>query len=164
MTSMLVQLCIPLYTLSLDISKVIVLYKFCSIKYAIFITTDYGRPVRKLPSLHGRKSNPNPKFLGTAKGYFVCRIGPNFQISLLYAFTGCPQSVLLGIKLGKKKHVTKTIYIFNRFFLYLLQRKQFTFHLFQVSHILQMITECVSWSRTRQYQGFVNKLLYFFKA
>ena len=29
-------------------------------------TTDYGRLVRKSPSLHGRKSNPNPKFLGTA--------------------------------------------------------------------------------------------------
>ena len=27
-------------------------------------TTDYGRSVRKSPSLHGRKSNPNAKFLG----------------------------------------------------------------------------------------------------
>ena len=26
--------------------------------------TDYGRPERKQPSLHGRKFNPNPKFLG----------------------------------------------------------------------------------------------------
>jgi hypothetical protein len=51
--------------------------------------TDYGRPVRKLPSLHGRKSNPNSKFLVTAEAYFVCRIGPNFKISLIYAFTGC---------------------------------------------------------------------------
>ena len=56
--------------------------------------TDYGRPVRKLPSLHGQKSNPNPKFLDTAKANFVCPIGPNFQISLIHAFTGCPQSVL----------------------------------------------------------------------
>ena len=52
--------------------------------------TDYGRPVRKLPSLHGQKSTPNPKFLGTAEAYFVCHIGPNFQISLIYAFIGCP--------------------------------------------------------------------------
>ena len=52
--------------------------------------TDYGHPVRKLPSLHGRKSNPNPKFLGTAEAYFVCHISPSFQISLIFAFTGCP--------------------------------------------------------------------------
>ena len=31
--------------------------------------TDYGRPVRKSPSLHGQKSNPNPKFLGTAENF-----------------------------------------------------------------------------------------------
>ena len=36
---------------------------------------DYRRPVRKSPSLHGRKSTPNPKFLGTVKAYFVCHIG-----------------------------------------------------------------------------------------
>ena len=41
-------------------------------------TTDYGRPVRKLSSLHGRKSNPKPKFIGTAEAYFVCHIGPDF--------------------------------------------------------------------------------------
>ena len=57
-----------------------------------------GRPVEKSPSLHGRKSTPTPKFLGTAKAYFVCHIGPNFQISLIYAFIGCPQSVVLGIQ------------------------------------------------------------------
>jgi hypothetical protein len=44
-------------------------------------STDYGRPERKKPSLHGRKFNPNPKFLGTAEAYFVCHIGPIFQIS-----------------------------------------------------------------------------------
>ena len=52
--------------------------------------TDYGRPVRKSPSLHGRKSTPTPKFLGTAEAYFVCHIGRNFQISLIHAFIGCP--------------------------------------------------------------------------
>ena len=55
--------------------------------------TDCGRPERKQPSLHGRKFNPNPKFLDTAEAYFVCHIGPIFQISLIYAFIGCPQSV-----------------------------------------------------------------------
>ena len=59
------------------------------IKYILAIT-DYGRPVRKLHSLHGRKSNPNPNFLGMAEAYFVCHIGPNFQISLIYALTWCP--------------------------------------------------------------------------
>ena len=36
---------------------------------------DYGHPVRKSPSLHGRKSNPNPKCLGTAEADFfdLCR-------------------------------------------------------------------------------------------
>ena len=54
------------------------------------LITDYGRPVRKSPSLHGQKSNPNPKFIGTAEAYFVCHIGPKFQVSLIYAFIGCP--------------------------------------------------------------------------
>ena len=31
--------------------------------------TDYGRPVRISPSLHGRKSNLILKFLGTAEAY-----------------------------------------------------------------------------------------------
>ena len=52
--------------------------------------TDYGHPVRKLPSLDSRKSTPTPKFSGTAEAYFVCHIGPNFRISLIYAFIGCP--------------------------------------------------------------------------
>ena len=60
----------------------------------IFQSTDYGRPVRKLPSLHGRKSTPTPKFSGTAEAYFVCHIGPNFQIYLIYTFIGCPTSVV----------------------------------------------------------------------
>ena len=53
-------------------------------------TTDYGRPERKQPSLHGRKFTPTPKFLGTAEANFVCHIGPIFQISLIYDFIGCP--------------------------------------------------------------------------
>ena len=52
--------------------------------------TNYGRPVRKSPSLHGRKFTPNPKFLGTTEAYFVCHISLIFQISLIYAFIGCP--------------------------------------------------------------------------
>ena len=55
---------------------------------------DYGHPERKQPSLHGQKFTPTPKFLGTAKAYFVCQIGPIFQISLIYVFIGCPQSML----------------------------------------------------------------------
>ena len=39
---------------------------------------DYGRLVRLLPSLHGRKSTPTPKFLGMAEAYFVCHICQNF--------------------------------------------------------------------------------------
>ena len=62
------------------------LKKQTSMYRLIFLRTDYGRPVRKLSSLHGRKSAPTPKFLGTAKAYFVCHIGPNFQVSLNYAF------------------------------------------------------------------------------
>ena len=52
--------------------------------------TDYGRPVRKSPSLHGQKSTPTPKFLVAAEAYVVYQIDPNFQISLIYAFIGCP--------------------------------------------------------------------------
>ena len=55
--------------------------------------TDYGRPVRKSSLLHGRKSNPNPKFIDTAEAYFACHIGLKFQVSLIYAFIGCSQSV-----------------------------------------------------------------------
>ena len=52
-------------------------------------TMDYGCPVKKSSSLHGRKSTPNPKHLGKAVAYHVCHIGPNFRISLIYAFIGC---------------------------------------------------------------------------
>ena len=42
--------------------------------------------------LHCKAENslPLPKFLDTDKAYFVCHIGPIFQISLIYAFIGCP--------------------------------------------------------------------------
>ena len=56
----------------------------------ILIITDYGRPERKQHSLNGRKFTPTPKFLGTAEAYFVCHIGPIFQIFLIYAFIRCP--------------------------------------------------------------------------
>ena len=64
--------------------------KFILAQQDIFLHTDYGRPVRKSPLLHGRKSNPNSKFLGMAEAYFVCHIGHNFRLSLIYAFIGCP--------------------------------------------------------------------------
>ena len=60
----------------------------------MILTTDYGRPERKQPSLHGRKINPNPNLSMAAK-YFVCHISPIFQISLIYSVIGCPQSVIV---------------------------------------------------------------------
>ena len=67
-------------------------FKIRQSKYllTVLLVTDYGRPERKYPSLHRRKFNPNPKFLGMAAAYFVCHIGPIFQVSLIYAFIGCP--------------------------------------------------------------------------
>ena len=59
---------------------------------------DYGRLKRKSPSLHGPKSNPNSKFIGMAEAYFVFHISPKFQVSLIYTFIGCPQSVIIPIK------------------------------------------------------------------
>ena len=53
------------------------------------LVTDAGRPVGKSPLLQDRKSTPTHKFLGTAEAYFACHIGPNFHISLIYAFIGC---------------------------------------------------------------------------
>ena len=47
----------------------------------IALGTDYERPLKKPPSLYGQKSNPNPKFIGMAEAYFVCHIGPKFQVS-----------------------------------------------------------------------------------
>ena len=67
------------------ISKIFV-KKMCP----MVLLTDYGHPVRKSPSLHGRKSTPTPKFLGMAEAYFVYHMGPNFRIFLIYAFIGCP--------------------------------------------------------------------------
>ena len=37
-----------------------------------------------------QKFTLTPKFLGTAETYFVYHISPIFQISLIYAFIGCP--------------------------------------------------------------------------
>ena len=56
--------------------------------FHLLLSTDYGRPERKYS--HGLEFNPNPKFLGTAEAYFVYHVGPIFQISLSYAFIGCP--------------------------------------------------------------------------
>ena len=40
--------------------------------------TDYGRSVRKSPSLNGQKLNPSPKLFGMTEAYFVCHISPKF--------------------------------------------------------------------------------------
>ena len=68
--------------------------------------TDYGCPQRKQPSLHGRKFNS--KFLGTVEAYFVCHINPIFQIYLIQAFIGCPQSVHLQ-HIGEKQKLGKLL-------------------------------------------------------
>ena len=79
-------------------------------KKSMYVCTDYGRPERKQPSLHGRKFNPNAKFL--AEAYFVCHIGPIFQISLIYALIGCPQSVLqTKLENEVKLNFTNTKYV-----------------------------------------------------
>ena len=57
------------------------------------------RPRRKEPSLHCRNLIPNFKFLGTAEAYFVCHIGPSFQISLIFAFI-CARRMLSGWSCG----------------------------------------------------------------
>ena len=59
---------------------------FVNFLYFVMYETDYRHLVWTSASLHGRKSTPTPKLLGTAEAYFVCHIGPNFQIS----FIGCP--------------------------------------------------------------------------
>ena len=73
--------------------------------------TDYGRQMRKSPSLHSQKSTPTPKFLGTAKAYFVCHTTPNFQIFLIYAYIGCPQSV--AYFLTSFRWLWRQLYIFG---------------------------------------------------
>ena len=45
----------------------------------MLFSTDYGRPERKEPSLHGRKFTPTPKFLGTAEGKFCLPHRPKFS-------------------------------------------------------------------------------------
>ena len=47
-------------------------------------------PGKEITFTAGLKSTPSPKFLGTAEAYFVYNIDQNFQISLIYAFIGCP--------------------------------------------------------------------------
>ena len=73
-------------------------------RWLMYKYTDYGRLVKKSPSLHGRKSTPTPKILGTAEAYFVWHIGPNFQIFLIYALIGCPYTVkgAKGLPIGAK--------------------------------------------------------------
>ena len=60
--------------------------------FAVYIRFGHGlrTPREEIAFTARPKFNPNPKFLGTAKAYFVCHISPNFQISLIYAFIGCP--------------------------------------------------------------------------
>ena len=50
------------------------------------------------------KFTPTPRFFGTAEAYFVCHISPNFQVSLIYAFIGCPYFVIASIALAHSPH------------------------------------------------------------
>ena len=79
-----------IFTKARSFMKADLLFIACN---AMLPTTDYGRPERKQPLLHGRQFNPNPKFLGLAETYFVCLISIIFQIPLTNAFIGCPQFV-----------------------------------------------------------------------
>ena len=67
---------------TLSSSKVILVKKFLftyMLNSSMPTDMDYWCPVRKSPSLHGRKSNPNLKFLGKAEAYYVCHIGPKLS-------------------------------------------------------------------------------------
>ena len=48
-------------------------------KSPMLVVTDYGRLMRKLPSLHGRKSDANPKLLGTAEHISSATSAQNFK-------------------------------------------------------------------------------------
>ena len=90
---------LAIYIISIQLSSALQLSLYstlCGVIPGFDWATNYGRPVRKSPSLHSWKSIPN--FLGTAEAYLVCYIIPNFQIYLIYAFIGCPQSVEWAIK------------------------------------------------------------------
>ena len=59
--------------------------------------------------MHGRKFNPNPKFLGTAEAYFVCHIGPIFQISLLGVHSPWFHRIWMDASLKEDMHLDKVI-------------------------------------------------------
>ena len=56
-------------------------------------STDYGRPERKKPSLHGRKFTPTPKFLGTGKSWSEALIfastNPQYDDKLFIVHENC---------------------------------------------------------------------------
>ena len=93
--------------LKVSIIGVVVLWEDC-----IDIPTHgLWTPIEESPSLHGQKSTPTPKFLGTTKAYFVWDIGPNFQI---YAFIRCPcshRSVVINVSKFQNE-VTKSFFLF----------------------------------------------------
>ena len=69
-----------------NFDKFQLLYKFDGIYHGLPMP---GEEIT-FTALHGRKSTLTTNFLATAEAYFVCYIGPNFQIYLIYAFIGCP--------------------------------------------------------------------------
>ena len=47
-------------------------------------------PGEEIAVIARTKIHSHSQILGMAEAYFVCHIGQNFQISLIYAFIGCP--------------------------------------------------------------------------
>ena len=60
--------------------------------YTYLIKTNHRlwTPREEIAYTARQKLNPNPKSSGTNEAYFVCHIGPIFQISLIYASIACP--------------------------------------------------------------------------
>ena len=85
-------------------------------------STDYGRPVRKSPSLQGQKSTPTPKFLGMAEAYFV-RL-PHWPI-----FSGIFDLCLHGVSVVRA-HIALHVLFFSSKFLLNLSTEEVWFVMF----------------------------------
>ena len=58
-------------------------------KQTVLLSTDWT-PRQEMAFTEQPKIHSHSQILGTTKAYFVCHIGTVFQISLIYAFIGCP--------------------------------------------------------------------------
>ena len=66
--------------------------KYGAVSYSLRYRLDHGlrTPGEEIAFTAQPKIHSTPKFLGTVEAYFVCHIGPEFHVSLIYAFIGCP--------------------------------------------------------------------------